>query len=351
MSDNVFAELRDLQAGANGRKAVLRATRGDLTTIRRTRWAWKDWAPLGSLAIIAGEPGAGKGVWSSYLLANLTRGTAPGDLEGEPVNALWVGFEDSWEETVLPRVVAAGGAAERVYKLTVVNPGQFLDLVRDVAEVERVVKEHDIRVIAFEAIVDHLAIDDHKNQEVRRALTPMVEMTRRRAMLALGTTHLNKGSGTYRQRVAGSGGYLAVARVGWLVHQHPDEPDRVVLAHGKGNLGSTPTSLVFEIEGTEVVNPASGEVVPVGRVARKPYPDDSLTVDAVLAGPRGDHGSREDEVADFLRSVLSEGPVSSADVYEAGKQRGFGDKLLKRHKDAAGVVVFQTREGWRWKLK
>ena len=66
----------------------------------------------------------------------------------------------------------------------------------------------------------------------------------------IGTTHLNKTTtGGYRHRVAGSGGYLAVARVGWLVHRHPDNPELRVLALGKGNLGKVPDSMVFAIEG------------------------------------------------------------------------------------------------------
>ena len=57
----------------------------------------------------------------------------PGDLEGEPVNALWVGFEDSWDEVVLPRLYAAGADVTRVYRLEVETPGQYLDIVRDQA--------------------------------------------------------------------------------------------------------------------------------------------------------------------------------------------------------------------------
>jgi hypothetical protein len=339
----------------NGRrreKIRLEAVRGDLTTIRRTRWAWKGWAPLGSFLLIAGEGGIGKGVITCYLLAQLTLGQAPGDLEGEPCNILWVGFEDNWEETVLPRLAAAGADVERVYNLRVATPGQYLDLARDQRALGELVDRHEVRVVAFEAIVDHLgSTDDHKNAEVRRALAPAVELARARELLVVGTTHLNKTTtGTYRHRVAGSGAYLAVARVGWLVHRHPDDRDLRVLALGKGNLGAIPDSMVFGIEGVDVANPADdGEVADVGRV-QGAYFDRSLTVDEVLAGAKPDHGSKEDEVAEFLQGLLADGPVKAGDVYEAGELRGFGEKLLKRHKDAAGVTVYQRERSWWWKL-
>ena len=127
-----------------------------------------------------------------------------------------------------------------------------------------------MRVIAFEAIVDHLAgVDDHKNAEVRRALTPLVELAREQQLLVLGTTHLNKtGTGNYRHRVAGSGGYLAVARVGWLVHRAPRErPSCGCSRSGRATSGRCPDSMVFAIEGVDVPNPASDEVADVGRVA------------------------------------------------------------------------------------
>jgi hypothetical protein len=345
-------------AASNGHRphepVVLEAVRGDLTEIRRTRWAWRSWAPLGSFLLIAGEPGAGKGVLTCWLLGNLTRGTAPGDLEGEPANVLWIGNEDSWQEVVLPRLAGAGADVQRVHHLRVATRGQYLDLARDQEALVDLVDEHDLRVVCFEAIVDHLAgVDDHRNAEVRRALIPVIELARERQLLVIGTTHLNKTTtGGYRHRVAGSGGYLAVARVGLLVHPHPEAPELRVLALGKGNLGKVPESMVFAIKGMDVPNPVNDEVADVGVVAAEPEPyfDRSLTVDEVLAGPKADHGSREDAVGEFLLELLADGPVRSTDVYEAGAEHGFGEKLLKRHKAAAGVRVYRDAEGWCWRI-
>jgi hypothetical protein len=275
-------------------------------------------------------------------------------LEGEPVNVLWVGFEDDWEEVVLPRLAAAGADVERVYKLRVATPGQYLELMRDQQAIGELIDRHGVRVVAFEAIVDHLAgVDDHRNAEVRRGLAPVVELARERQLLVIGTTHLNKTTtGSYRHRVAGSGGYLAVARVGWLVHRHPDNPELRVVALGKGNLGKVPDSIVFAIEGLEVPNPASDEVADVGRVAPdpEPYADRSLTVDEVLAGAKPDHGSLEDEVVEFLEGFLADGPQRSTDVYDAGADRELGETALKRHKAAAKVRVYREDGAWWWRI-
>jgi hypothetical protein len=346
--------LAAVSAG-NGRprrgKVELQAVAGNPAAIRRTRWAWKDWAPLGSFLIIAGEPGAGKGVFTSHLLAKLTKGEMPGDLHGEPVNVLWVGFEDSWPEVVLPRLLAAGADVTRAYNLHVATPGHYLELARDRQALEDLVKTHDLKVVAFEAIVDHLAgVDDHKNAEVRRGLTPVVELARELQLLVIGTTHLNKTTtGNYRHRVAGSGGYLAVARVGWLVHRHPDTPELRVVALGKGNLGQVPDSVVFEIESAEVSNLAGDEVADVGRVTGE-YPDRSLGVDEVLAGPKPSHGSLDDDVAEFLSAYLGDGPKRATDVYEAAAAAGLSKRALERHKAKANVHSYRDAGVWWWRI-
>jgi putative DNA primase/helicase len=348
--DGLWDELR--RSSPNGKPVEFAAVRGDLAAIRRTRWAWAYWAPLGAFVVIAGEPSAGKGVLTSYLIAQFTTGQAPGDLEGEPVNVLWIGNEDGWEDQVLPRFAAAGADVERTFNLRVTTPGGYLDLRRDQRKLAELVQREEIKVIAFEAIVDHLdGVDDHKNAEVRRGLAPAVEIARERQLLVLGTTHLNKMmSGGYRHRVAGSGGYLAVARAGWLVHRHPENPELRVLAFGKGNLGQWPDSMVFAIEGADVPNPSNDEVADVGRVAADPEPyfDKALDVDTVLAGPKSDHGSREEDVAEFLPALLADGPMRSTDVYAEGKKRGFSEVTLRRHKDAAGARVVKKADGWYW---
>lgn len=355
--DMTNEELLAALGATNGRRRVekveLEAVPGDLRQIRRTRWAWRDWAPLGCFLLVAGEGGIGKGVVLCYLLAQFTRGEAPGDLEGTPVNVGWIGFEDNWDETVLGRLAANDADVKRVFDVRVKTRGEFLNLTRDREALGELVDRHNLRVIAFEAIVDHLAgTDDHKNAEVRRALLPVVELARDRQLLVIGTTHLNKTTtGTYRHRVAGSGGYLAVARVGWLVARHPDEPELRVLALGKGNLGRVPPSMVFDIEGFEVENPDSDETADVGRVAAEPYFDRSLTVDEVLAGGTRARGSRESEVRDFLAAVLADGPMKSVDLFKLAEGHGLSEKTVRTHREAADVDLYQKDRAWWWRLR
>lgn len=356
MTDQAQRTAEGLKARLNGHGKLepveFEVVYGDIGQIRRTRWAWEGWLPLGALVIIAGEPGAGKGVWTSWMLAHLTQGTLPGDLEGEPARVLWVGFEDSWEEVVLPRLAAAGADVNLIGHLRPKTAGEMLELARDHDQLLGIVQREQVRVIVFEALVDHLSgTDDYKNAEVRRALTPLVELARAERVLVAGTTHLNKmSSGTYRQRVAGSGGYLAVARVGLLIHQHPQIPEQRVVALGKGNLGKVPDAIAFEIEGLDVSNLDGTETADAGVLIRE-YQDSSLTVDELLAGSKPDHGSKEHDAVEFMRSTLADGPMPSTEFIELATDAGFSHKTLRKYRDEAGVETYQQGRAWWWRLK
>ena len=109
----------------------------------------------------------GKGVITCYLLAQWTLGQAPGDLEGEPVSVLWVGFEDSWPEVVLPRLVAAGADADAAVQPARSSPPARTSTWPATRQaLGELVDEHGIRVVAFEAMVDHLG--RHRRPQERR---------------------------------------------------------------------------------------------------------------------------------------------------------------------------------------
>lgn len=71
----------------------------------------------------------------------------------------------------------------------------------------------------------------------------------------------------------------------------------------------------------------------------------------MLAGPRPDHGSKEGEVAEFLAAFLRDGPRRAVDVFEAGDGHGLSEKVLRKHREAAGVDLYQSDRAWWWRLR
>ncbi len=81
-----------------------------------------------------------------------------------------------------------------------------------------------------------------------------------------------------------------------------------------------------------------------------------VTADRLLAAPAPDSasgGAREAE--EFLRDLLAEGPIKSADVDKAARDAGIAKATLRRARDKVGVkaraVGSPARGGyWEWSL-
>ncbi|WP_202919257.1 AAA family ATPase [Saccharothrix deserti] len=75
--------------------------------MRAVRWTWQDRVPAGSLSLVPGREGIGKSQFACWLAAQVTNGTLPGALHGEPRPVIYTATEDSWAHTVAPRLAAA----------------------------------------------------------------------------------------------------------------------------------------------------------------------------------------------------------------------------------------------------
>jgi hypothetical protein len=93
----------------------------DLAEVR-TRpidWLWRGYIPLRKVTILDGDPGLGK---STLLLDLACRGSigglAPtGELLGDAFTTIYVTLEDDAEDTILPRILKAGGDPSRFHLL------------------------------------------------------------------------------------------------------------------------------------------------------------------------------------------------------------------------------------------
>src|SRR5690242_10822264 len=89
--------------------------------VRPVRWLWLQRLALGTLALIGGREGIGKSICAYTLGAMITRGKLAGVYEGTPRSVIVAASEDSWEHTIVPRLMAAGADLERVFRVDVVT--------------------------------------------------------------------------------------------------------------------------------------------------------------------------------------------------------------------------------------
>jgi hypothetical protein len=76
--------------------------------VRPVRWLWQDRMPLGALTPVGGREGIGKTLCCYTLAADITRGRLAGTYQHIPRSVIVAATEDSWEHTIVPRLMAAG---------------------------------------------------------------------------------------------------------------------------------------------------------------------------------------------------------------------------------------------------
>jgi len=169
-------------------------------------WAWIDdqgngRVPLGVLAVGAGREGTGKSTFGSWLTARLTTGTLPGATFGTPRVVLICTIEESWKQTVVPRLIAAGADLDKVGRFDVVmdeDDELSLSLPHDLELLEGAITEHDAAMVVLDPLMSLISdrIDSHRSREVRTALDPLARMAERTGATLFGICHFNKSGGS-----------------------------------------------------------------------------------------------------------------------------------------------------------
>lgn len=298
-------------------------------------WLWQGRLALGTLSLLAGREGLGKSTCAYWIAARITRGELPGEFAGTPRAVLVAATEDSWEHTIVPRLMAADADLERVYRVDVttdlgVHVG--LSLPRDLVALERNAAEVGAALLLLDPLMSRLgSLDTHRDAEVRLALEPLVSVADRARMSVLGLIHHNKsGSADPLQLVMGSKAFTAVARsVHTVVPDPDDESDtRRLFGTPKNNLGRTdlPT-LAFTIVG----HPVDTDEGPAWTGRLEWGEDSAVSIrDAMRRASDDDHADDTSEAAGWLSDYLESkgGRAPSSDVKRAAKAAGIRDRAL-----------------------
>lgn len=309
------------------------------------RWLWKNRVPLCKVTLIVGDPGLGKSFVALDIAADVSR-------SGKDV--ILLSAEDDPADTIRPRLDVAGADVSRV---------QLLRAIRTTAEdgkdTEAMVRlDHDIRQIA-EAInqhpntalivIDPLSaymgnVDSRSDEQVRTILAPLAQLASKAGVAIVCVKHLNKDeqkSAMYR--AGGSIGFVAAARVVWMIVKDKDHADRRLMLLVKSNIGSNPGGLAFRIEETDSKVGLKWDSEPV-----------HIELEDALRADVFEQESALDEAKQFLKDKLANGPVPASEVQQAAKEADVSDATLRRAGDA--LKIKSKREGFgakgrfRWSL-
>jgi hypothetical protein len=207
-------------------------------------WVWPGRIPEGKLVLLGGPPGLGKSQLTAFMSAIVSNGgywpcgegsTIPGDV-------IFMSAEDGVQDTIIPRLMAAGADCERVHIVSAATKRdgtgrKTFSLKTDVDLLEDMAKKiGSVRLIIVDPISAYMGgSDGNGNVETREVLEPLADMANRLRIAVVAVTHLNKGGGGGNQsalnRFAGSIAFVAAARSAFAVIEDPEDDERRFLNH------------------------------------------------------------------------------------------------------------------------
>jgi hypothetical protein len=312
--------------------------------MRAVRWTWQDRIPAGALSLVPGREGIGKSQFACWLTAQVTNGTLPGTLEGEPRPVIYAATEDSWAHTVVPRLFAAGANLDAVFRVEVVLGDLELGLTLpyDCQALGEVIKERGVGMLVVDPLLSAIAdsIDTHKDRQLRRALEPMVRMADDTGCAVVGLAHFSKAVGSDPLTlITGSRAFAAVSRAVLAVARDDDTEDgSCVISQAKNNLGRLDLpSLRYRIESAEVATEDGPSQV--GRLHMLGETERNVRDILAEGGTDADSRTERDEAVEWLRDYLMHhgGSANRKDIVKAARADGIAETTLKRARNRLGV--------------
>jgi len=335
----------------------IRLTPASVIKPRPVRWTWTDRIPAGEFTLTPGRGGIGKSTFHVWAVAHLTGGTLPGVHFGEPKPCIIAASEDSWERTIVPRLIAAGAVMEMVYRVDVVTETDTevsLSLPRDIDGLAEEITHVRAGLLSVDPVMSVIssALDSHKDADVRQVLTPLARLADRTGCAVLGNAHFNKSGGSDPlSLVMGSAAFGNVARaaLGFVRDTEADD-ESCVISQVKNNLGRLDLpSLRYRIE--EAFLDTDEGPASVGRLVMLGESDRSVA--DILRDRRGrDDSDDQNDVEAWLAELLGRGPMASNDIYRAADASGYSRDQAKRAKKKLGILATHPdiKGPWFWEM-
>jgi putative DNA primase/helicase len=341
------------------------------TTLACVTWLWPEWLAAGMFHLLAGAPATGKTTLALHIAAIISSGAQwPDGTYCEPGNVLIWSTEDERGQILAPCLFAHAAAKNRIY---FIKPdiesadqnkeSQCFDPARDLPKLYKEASEiGNIRLIIIDPIVDALDCDSYKNAEVRRALQPLMRLGRQLGSAILGISHFSKGvvgdlKHSPLEWVTGSVAFGALALFVWLTAKsiEPDGTIKRLLIKAKSNTGAEGgvRGYYYDIEQASIVQHLG--IVTSRVIFREPIVGqaESLLTEAMNQGFANERSMLE-EAMEFLKELLSHGPVAKKEIEAQAKEAGFKEITVRRAKKALGVQAIHEGYGkdsiWKWSL-
>ena len=362
-----------LAAGRQGaRKDELVTVCADDIKPKRIEWFWPNRFARGKVGLLGGHPDEGKSLILTDMLARATVGDEYPCGEGRaPIgNVFLLTAEDDLDDTVIPRLMAAGAVLKRVHIVKMVKKadgsGRTFSLLTDLVMLEQtIVRIGNVVAVGIDPVSAYFGVgkmDSYRTTDVRGVMAPLATLAQKHNLAIVGTLHFNKNINVTNAmlRFSDSLAFVAAARHAFVVMKDPDNEGRRLFLKAKNNLAANSDGLAYSFQAPVVATDATGDLV-APCIAWSSQRVGITATEALAAAIGGnDEPTATDDAVDFLRKVLAEGPLPVKDIerqaVEAallGEGKPIGQsKPFRNARQALGIITDKTgmREGWTWAL-
>lgn len=302
---------------------------------RTVEWLWYPYIPYGKITILQGDPGEGKSTMMLQLAALITAGKAMPDGSGDkvPGNVIYQAAEDGIEDTIKPRLLAAGADCGRIAFLeNEENP-----ITLDDERLEQAIKDTQAKLLVIDPLQAYLGIDNdmQRPNSTRSVFGRLAKVAERTGCAVVLIGHMNKSSrtkGIYRG--LGSIDIAAVARSILLVGRDSSNPYYRIMIQIKNNLAPEGKAFVFEL------NPDLG----FSWIGQEEHEMEDL----LFQRSKGE--SKLDKAKEYLKLLLNGSDMPCADILEKMRATGIGTRTVEQAKKDMGIVSYKLGDKWYWRL-
>jgi RecA-family ATPase len=333
-------------------------------------WLWPERFAIGKLGLIGGLPDRGKGLISSDLIACATNNHLLPCNEGRVPQGrvLYFTAEDDPEDTVVPRLVAAGADLDKVEIVEMVRepntakPRTFnlttdLDLLR--AKLEEL---KDVVLVIIDPISAYLGIgkvNSHSTTDVRGFLMPLKDLAKEKSVSMIGIMHFNKKTDVHDAmlRIADSLAYAATARHVYCVLDDPEVENQRLFVKAKNNATGPAAKTLSYMTGARKVGfdeKRNKEIWAPYIIWGQKYVE--ITAGEAMKAEAGGHKARDQlrEAMEFLKEALANGPMKQTDIKREAVGQGISSATLRRAKEKLKIISEKGKGSldadWTWRL-
>lgn len=307
------------------------------------RWLWKPYIPLGKITILQGDPGLGKTFLATQLAAIVSNGKSfpydKNDRKAKAGNVIFQTAEDGLGDTIRARLDSASANCERIF---VIDEGEK-GLTLDDSRLRDAIRKKRPKLVVIDPIQAFLGADKdmHRANQTRPVMSKLNKIATEFGCAIVLIGHQNKAQGGKAiYRGLGSIDFAGAARSILVVCEMPEIENRRAIVHIKSNMEAQGLIILFDLD------PIRGFLwVGVSE----------LTADEVLNYRRATERRApvRNECEDFLKKLLSNGPISAKEVQRATEAKGFPRITVNRAKENLQIKSIKN-EGkggeWIWRL-